>query len=335
MIEAKVAYLEEAYDLHFRNVSLDDNISSDEILCETLVSVISPGTEVAAYTGMPPLKPGNTYPRLVGYCNVARVLKIGNKTSGLSVGDRVLTTQSHRSHFIIKKDEVLCLVPQGVESQHAACGYLYHLGYDAVLKAGVNLGQKVVVIGLGVLGLTSVAMASKAGGTVYGISNHAKPKRIALNNGAQIVYERGELSKLKNILGEQLADVVITTSGTWSDWDMALDIAGQNSFIAVLGFPGRGEKDPVNNPLDSQHFYTKQLHIKAVGRSPENNDSRNYLPFNQKSSLSFILDEINLKMLNPDELITANYSWNKLEEAYLSLISKEDSPITYLLEWKK
>ena len=322
-------------DLHFRNVSIDDNISTEEILCETLVSAISPGTEVAAYIGMPPLKPGNIYPRLVGYCNVARVLKIGSKTSGLSVGDRVLTLQSHRSHFIVQKDEILCIVPQGVESHHAACGYLYHLGYDAVLKAGIHLGQKVVIIGLGVLGLTAVAMASKAGGTVYGISNHATPKRIAINTGAQLVYERGELSKLRNILGEQLADVVITTSGAWNDWDIALEIAGQNSFIAVLGFPGRGEKAPINNPLDSQYFYTKQLHIQAVGRSPENNDSRNYLPFNQKSSLSFILDEINSNRLNPDELISANYHWNQLEEAYLSLISKKDSPTTYVLEWTK
>ena len=335
MIKAKIAYLEKPYHLHFRDVNIDDLVSEEEILCETLISAISPGTEVAAYTGMPPLKPSNTYPRLVGYCNVARVLKIGNKISGLSVGDRVLTLQSHRSHFVVHKEEILSKVPPDLESSYAACGYLYHLGYDAVFKAGISYGKKVVVIGLGALGLTTVTMASRAGGIVYGISNHSTPKKIALNTGAKLVFKRNELSKLKNILGKRLADVVITTSGSWSDWDISLEIASQNGFIGVLGFPGRGEKTPINNPLDSQYFYTKQLQIQAIGKSPENNDTRNFLPFNQKRNLSFILDEIKSNQLDPNKLISGNYKWDKLDEAYKDLISKKDSPITYLLEWTK
>ena len=189
MINAKVAYLEKPYQLHFRDVKLDGLVSEEEILCETLISAISSGTEVAAYTGMPPLKPDNTYPRLVGYCNVARVSKIGNKIRGLSVGDRVLTLQSHRSHFVVHKDEILSKVPSGLESSKAACGYLYHLGYDAVFKAGISYGKKVVVIGLGVLGLTTSAMASRAGGIVFGISNHSTPKEIALNTGAKLIFK--------------------------------------------------------------------------------------------------------------------------------------------------
>ena len=136
-------------------------------------------------------------------------------------------------------------------------------------------------------------------------------------------------------MGKQLADVVITTSGSWNDWDIALQMASQNGLIGVLGFPGRGEKRPINNPLDSQYFYTKQLKIQAIGRSPENNDSRNFLPFNQKRNLSFILNEFDSNQLDPSKLISGNYKWDKLEDAYKDLISKKDSPITYILEWKK
>jgi NADPH:quinone reductase-like Zn-dependent oxidoreductase len=282
MIKTKVAYLEEPYNLNFKDVSLKDSLTANEIFCETLVTAISPGTEVAAYVGLPPLQPGKIYPRLVGYCNVARVLKVGSKITGLSAGDRVLTLQSHRSHFIVQGNEILSLVPSGVNSHEAATAYLYHLGYDAIHKAGIKYGHKVVVI-----------------------------------------------------LGSSLSDVVITTSGAWNDWTIALEVAAQNGLISVLGFPGRGENTPLNNPLDSQYFYTKQLRIQAVGKSPENNDSRNYLSFNQKDNLSFILNEMDLKKLKPNELISNNYQWNDLEEAYLNLISKKDSPITYVLEWKE
>jgi len=335
MIKTKVAYLEEPYNLNFKDVSLKDSLTANEIFCETLVTAISPGTEVAAYVGLPPLQPGKIYPRLVGYCNVARVLKVGSKITGLSAGDRVLTLQSHRSHFIVQGNEILSLVPSGVNSHEAATAYLYHLGYDAIHKAGIKYGHKVVVIGLGVLGLTSIAMASNAGASVYAISDHEEPRNIATNTGAMLAFKRNELSQLKDILGSSLSDVVITTSGAWNDWTIALEVAAQNGLISVLGFPGRGENTPLNNPLDSQYFYTKQLRIQAVGKSPENNDSRNYLSFNQKDNLSFILNEMDLKKLKPNELISNNYQWNDLEEAYLNLISKKDSPITYVLEWKE
>jgi len=336
MINSKISYLTNPYQLIFKDKAIDDDyLTNGFILCETLVSVISPGTEVAAYTGAPPLRPGNAYPRLVGYCNVARVIKVGANVLSVSEGDRVLTGSCHCSHFLIPESDIFAIVPDSVESRHAACAYLFHLGYDAVLKSGLNYGGSVVVLGLGVLGLGAVAMSSRAGANVYAVSDYSAPTEIARKFGAKQVFSREKFVDLKRLLGNRLANVVISTSNSWLDWDLALQIAGRNSFIGVIGFPGRGLSSPKNNPLDSQYFYDKQLHIQAVGHAPEENDTRQFLKFNQKDNLSFILSEIEMGYLNPELLISGVLPWDKLEDAYKDLITRVDSPITYALEWKK
>ena len=334
MIDSKVAYLEDKFKLIYRDEKVDDSVDECRLLCKTVVSAISPGTEVAAYTGMSPLRPGNAYPRLVGYCNVSEIIKAG-EGSKYNIGERVLTFQSHRQFFNIDESEVLAKIPDGVSNKSAACAYLYHLGYDAILKSQVKLGTPVVVIGLGVLGLGSVAMASLAGGVVYAVSDYRKTAEIAKNLGAKNVFTRKQLPQLLKLLGDRLSDVVVTTSGSWEDWNSALKIAGQNGRIAVIGFPGRTIPPPKKNPFDSQYFYMKQLLVQAVGWSPENNDSRRFHNFNEKTNLDFILNQIEQKVLNPNKLISGVYLWSDLDKAYQNIAARVDSPITYVLEWKK
>jgi len=70
-----------------------------EIEAVTVYTAISPGTELAAWEGKPPLRPSSPYPRLLGYCNLARVTRVGSEVAGMGAGNYVLTHQSHRSAF--------------------------------------------------------------------------------------------------------------------------------------------------------------------------------------------------------------------------------------------
>src|SRR5689334_8047017 len=111
-MESAVYELTGPRNLVIRSSTLDlMGLNETQIAGKTLVSVLSPGTELAAYRGDPPLRPGNPYPRLVGYCNVASVLAAGSAVSDLRPGDRVITFQSHRSAFICAASEVVARVP--------------------------------------------------------------------------------------------------------------------------------------------------------------------------------------------------------------------------------
>src|SRR5438105_1333395 len=115
MVEATVVILTGPREVILRRESIDPaTLGASSVLCETIVSVISPGTELAAYTGQPALREGAIYPRLQGYCNVARVLAVGSGVSSLIAGDRILSFSSHRSHFTIDAADVLVTLPRGV-----------------------------------------------------------------------------------------------------------------------------------------------------------------------------------------------------------------------------
>jgi threonine dehydrogenase-like Zn-dependent dehydrogenase len=306
-----------------------------DVLCETLMTAISPGTELAAYTGAPALRAGISYPRLLGYCNVARVLSVGSAVRDLGVGDRVLSFMSHRSHFVMPASSAQVRLPQDAKTEDAVCAYLFHLGYNAMLRSDVRAGSRVLVIGLGALGLTSIAMAALAGADVIGISDHPVPAGIARDFGASQVHSRAEFERLLDDPNYALADVVVATTNAWTDWDIALKAAAQRGTIAVLGFPGRGAEPPQLNPLDSRYFYTKQLRIEAVGLSPEKPDDRGFTRFNVKANLAFIVQRIIAGDLDPAALVSGVYAGAEIERAYQDLLARSSSPITYILRWSQ
>lgn len=335
MVEAKIAKLLGPRELIFESEHIDENaLGSDEVLCKTLATAISPGTEIAAYNGSPPLRPVKVYPRVVGYCNVAEIINTGSNVNEYEIGHRVLTFSSHRSHFIAKTQEILAIVPDEVPSNLASTTYIYHLGYNAILNANIKYGSPVLVIGLGVIGLCTVALANLAGGKVFAVTDHALPAQKAIELGAIEVFSRKDSPSLKLSLGNRLADAVITTSNSWYDWELALESAGLNGKICVLGFPGRGSEEIPLNPLDSRYFYHKQLQLHAVGSSPENNDSRQFLKFNEKDNLQFLIEEIEKKNIDPNIIITGEEIWSDLNSIYERLSSRENSPLTYILNWE-
>ena len=302
-----------------------DPLPSDHFLAETLVTAISPGTETAAWLGLPPLRPGPIYPRLVGYCNVARVLHCGEGCSILKPGDRVLTFSSHCSSFVLPESEILAVLPTDLTNDHAVLAYLFHLGYSAILSAAKPPGTNAVVLGLGVLGLTSCAMAQLAGWQVSAVTDQAPVSALQGVN----FYRRNEPPAPAS------AQVVIVTSGHWSDWDLALRLAAQRAEIVVLGFPGRETPSIPFNPLRPEDFYQRQLRITASGLCPEYPDSRGFLQFDERSNIARIFDWFCIGRLDPSLLNAPRRPVHQLPYLYDSLCSKERKVHTYLLDWQK
>ena len=332
-LQSRTLWLDAPETLRFASEPVEKP-QAGEILCETIVSAISPGTEIAAWKGMPPLRPGPIYPRVQGYCNVARVLECGPGCENISAGDRVLTHQSHRSHFVTSQDAILYRLPEQADARHIASAYLYHLGYHAVIEGGIRPGHRVLVQGLGVLGLTSVAMARQAGASVAALSDQAEPTRIAREVGASEVLTRSQLDQSLEAGGDAARfDVVISTVNGWDDWQRALAATARRGTIACLGFPGRGEDAPDRSPLSSEHFYDRQLTIKAVGLAPLAQDARGHLRFNQPDNIAYICGLIESGAIRPELLISGTFPAAEAETAYRQLASRDGSPVTYLLDW--
>jgi threonine dehydrogenase-like Zn-dependent dehydrogenase len=339
MITAKVSMLIAPGQLVFREERIDpDDLKSDEIFCETLVSAISPGTEVAAYQGMPPLRPtAQPYPRLVGYLNVARVQAAGSAVHDCAVGDRILSYVCHRSHFTLSQDKVMAILPASVDSSAASLAYLYRLALNGLRRGQIRHSLSVVVIGLGPIGLCAIQQASLLGAEVTAVS--ARPKALALARrlGAASTL-RLEPNNADTALEEghpQDFDLVVTTSNRWEDWQVALRLPRFNGVIVVLGFPGRGQPPPQFNPLASQYLYDRQLSIIGAGMSPAMAGSREEDGLDaQRSDLREILGQMADGAIDPTPLIDGVFDAANLAEAYEILSNARSGSGTLVLRWQ-
>ena len=172
----------------------------------------------------------------MGYCNVARVLSTGPSCKHVSVGDRILTFQSHRSHFIACESEILSFIPESLESQAAVNAYLFHLGYSAILSSNYPAGAKVAIIGLGVLGLTSAIRGSFSGWDISLVSDQSLDFDKLVGKSFH-QFSRSAISNSPDY------DCVIITSNSWADWDLALKISNERQDNRA-SFPCRSENDP-------------------------------------------------------------------------------------------
>lgn len=334
--QARIVRLAGPRQLVFEEHVLDmENLSDFQVAAETEFSAISPGTELGAYTGAPPLRNDvNPYPRLQGYCNVSKVINTGSNVSVCKPGDRIITFQSHRSHFVIDEKQVVAVVPENVTSDIATVTYLFHLGYNALLQAGAVAGTNLAVIGLGVLGLGAVAMGKLSGMRVAAISDQDCQLERAGSMGAQITSDReNALNKLDTFSGEPGLDLVILTTNSWDDYLLALKAVRRGGQICLIGFPGRNSENPAFNPLAPELFYQKQLTVKAVGFSPASDVPPHDIRFTDKRNMRFLIEKIAEGVLPAEKLISAEYPAEDLETAYRDLLAHKDNPVTYVLKW--
>lgn len=328
-ITSKIARLLGPKQLVFEEQVLNaENLGPQEVLAETICSAISPGTELAAYLGEPPLRPGPIYPRVVGYCNVAEVKAVGSEVKAYQPGDRILSFQSHRSAFICPAEKIVLKLPPDADAELASTTYLFHLGYNALLKGGFTPGHQVSVVGLGMLGLGAVALAASSGGPVTAYSGQADARALALELGATKACTKAEAPS------SGTADLVISTSNRWDDWLLCLQLARKEGTIAVLGFPGRGQSPAPFNPLDSQYFYDKQLRLIACGMSPDLPVAPHELRFTVKRNCEFLLGQILAGKLPAAKLISGRHNWSELPESYETMSTSKTTRLTSILLWK-
>jgi threonine dehydrogenase-like Zn-dependent dehydrogenase len=341
-VETRVAHVKAAGELRFdREILVCEGLGGHELACETLYTAISPGTELAAWEGLQPLRTDRTHSRIVGYCNVARVISTGEWVHRYRPGDLVLSLQSHRSHFVCGEGDILLKLPDGVTDPDrlaaAATTYLFHQGYSALLRGDMKPAEYVGVLGLGTVGLAAVAVASRFGARVFGFSDLEWARELGTELGAVDVYDKRHLDDCLGSLRDATArtglDIVVTTSGEWDDWRFALELCRPGGKICVLGFPGRREPIPPFNPMDPTLFYRKHLSLISCGYTPDVEVDPRVERHTVQRNVAYLLDLVLEGALPARRLISEVLPWFELGDVYARIAGREEGLLTAVLDW--
>lgn len=215
------------------------DVDEETIVVKTKYSGISTGTEMAVYTGEAAGE-GVWYPCVPGYEEVGEVVYVGKKAfktnTGeiLKVGDRVMANEVRyypdymaawggQCSYAIKNPKTSpypmdrpAKIPDNVSYQEAVVAYLAAVAKKGIDKVKINQGETVLVIGMGVIGLSAVQLAKLYGaGKVIAADifeprlRHAKKyTEYALNNS-----KPGFIKELLDMNNGKKVDVIIECSG--------------------------------------------------------------------------------------------------------------------------
>ncbi len=146
-------------------------IGEGEVLVETLLSAVSPGTEMLVYRGLAPADLavddtiaalGGTFgfPIKFGYAAVGRVVEIGTAVEKNWLGRVVFAFNPHESHFVAHTS-ALHPLPEGIEPEAAVFLPNVETTVSFLMDGRPVIGERVTVVGQGVVGLLTTALLSE------------------------------------------------------------------------------------------------------------------------------------------------------------------------------
>jgi threonine dehydrogenase-like Zn-dependent dehydrogenase len=307
-----------------------DSLGEKQVFVETEVSALSTGTDLGNYEGRSREVPtAPDYPRWVGYSNIGVIRRCGTAVSRWKEGQRVFAPKPHQSHYAANEDELMVPVPDGVDPEVASFCYLTNLGVAGMRQLGYQAGERVTVVGLGVIGLCTVAVAQAMGARVSAIANSEFRRDLALQVGAETACLAGE-GKSTGIE----ADLIVLTANTWDAYRESVDIARFGGRISVLGFPGRAQPEPGFNPIAMEWFYGKQLILAGSGFSPRADVPPQEISFNVRRNIELIFDYARRGKLPLERIITHRFPAGQLIDAYELALTHSKAMAAAIFDWR-
>lgn len=300
------------------------------VVIRTRASLISPGTERAFYLALP--NTNASYPLYPGYSNIGDVIAVGDGVATLKPGDRVASGGPHASHIVMP--EGLCVpVPDGVPDDEATFFNLIAIAMQGIHKARIELGEAVVVIGMGPIGICAMQLA-RLNGALPVIAVDLDESRLALARevGADVALVNDEqaLDRIRaHAQREDGASVVIEATGAAPAILASFRMAAVRGRVILLG-SARGETDNVN-------FY-RDVHRKGlavIGAHEITRPRHDTLPgwWTQHDEHIIALRLLAMGRMAVRPLISHHFSWRELPQAY-DLLAKWDTSTTgMVVDW--
>ena len=157
---------------------------------------------------------------LLGYSTAGTVIDTGG-VAGTHVGQRVAASgagQANHAEVVSVPANLVAAVPEGVSLRDASFAAIGAIAIQGVRRAEPTLGERVVVVGLGLLGLITVQALRAAGCRVAGIEPVERRRSLGKEVGAELALEPPDSAEaVASWTGGTGADAVIVTASSKSD----------------------------------------------------------------------------------------------------------------------
>lgn len=262
-------------------------------------------------------------PLPLGYCNVGKVVAVGRGVTEFVVGDRVASNGNHAEYVCVPKN-LVAKIPDNVTDEEATFTVIGSIGLQGIRLLNPQLGECVVVIGLGLIGLVAAELLKANGCKVIGVDFDQQKVDIAKNKGIYAINPKNGIDPVKyveEIIGGVGADGVLITASAKGDEviHQACLMSRKRGRVVLVGVIG------LNMRRDD--FYKKELSFQVscsygAGRYDEEYENKGhdyplaYVRWTEKRNFETILGAISSKILDVQPLITEEVELANYAEIY-------------------
>ncbi len=278
-------------------------------------------------------------PMVLGYSSAGMVAALGEGVSDLRIGDRVACAGGgyavHAEYAVVPRN-LAAVLPESVEFEQAAFTTLGAIALHGFRLADAQLGERVAVIGLGLLGLLAIGIARAAGCTVIGID--IDPTRVGLADavGGQGVLREDAEAAARSFSRGRGCDAVLICADTPSadPVELAGAIARERGRVVAVGAVGL--------ELPRKIYYEKELSfINSRSYGPGRYDASyeesghdypiGYVRWTEGRNLEAFVDLLAEGRLDVRPLVTHRYPIEQAERAYELITGKRQEPYLGIL----
>jgi len=278
----------------------------------------------------------------LGYSASGVVTAVGRGVDDLAVGDEVACAgagyANHAETLFVPRN-LVTPVPRGLALREASTVTLGAIAMQGVRRAEPEFGERVAVIGLGMLGLLTVQILRSAGCHVFAVDLDPAKTRLAKSLGAELALSRDDgdiAAKALSFSGGHGLDAAVVTAASRSSDPciLAANVCRMGGRVVVVGSVG------MDLPRDL--FYAKELDVRLArsygpGRYDPAYEEKgidypySYVRFTEGRNMEEFLAMLARGDVDVDPLLSGEFGIEEGERAYDYLMSGEGSSVIGLL----
>lgn len=326
------------FDLRYEELAIPSSLREDEVMIRTVYSLISPGTELALYTGthVGLHDPNNSfakYPFYPGYALVGEIAAIGSGVRQLAPGDLVYAAGKHASFNImsVRNQAIwpIIRVNHATALENIPFARLAAIAMTAILQSEIRVGDTAVVLGMGIIGNMAAQLFSLMGAEVAAVDVVKERLQFAAQTGIQhtiLSGEPGDVSeKLRAITGHGQADIVIEASGSPRLIVPALELVKYLGQVLALGST-RGNVDL------NIYEYIHRKGVRFIGAHDDLQDRETFIS-SRFEVTRYMIRLIDQGILKVKPLITHKLHYSEAQKGYDMLLNQQSQTVGVLLQW--
>ncbi len=273
-------------------------------------------------------------PMALGYSSAGTVVAVGAGLEGFKPGDRVACAGGnfavHAEYAVVPKN-LLVRLPEVVDFESAAFTTLGAIAMHGFRLSQPQLGERVAVIGLGLLGLLSVQIARAAGCTVFGVDLSAERVALAEKLGAKAVLRADAEPAGRSVSQGQGFDVVLICADTHSDDPIMLAAALARDKASVISVGAVGLNLP-RTPYFNKELKFMVSRSYGPGRYDPNYEERGqdypagFVRWTEGRNLESFVSLLADGKIDVHPLISHHFEIGRAAEAYELITGKVKEP---------